>query len=518
MSDSSSDLDLKFLPDWLKEGASENRYANFQGESERRPHGADRMGGGRRERGDQNSRTGRPGPGGGRPGSGGGGNRSNNRNERGPRSGGPRERGGDTRPPQRPAVSSEASVNVPLRVDILPEPNGADAIAKMIRSGCKAYPFNSTARLFLQKPERHLVRVTSLDAQRPLFQVGDGPVDFDRALVERRAFDRVRDEYYREERIETEPVKGNFSNVARCRSSGKILGPTSYHGYQPALRRLYEERFSNRMSFQRFQQDEIEVATGELAVNEWKESVRFHTVFHTIREAEPVMLKNPAEVEAHFRTHYLPGLVLSGTTLVMSGPASRACGDQRILGAMRDAWEREFGFPGSLMHHLRQLFVDSGLHFFKHRKRVVFVSPIRPQRHASDQTFSAGVDAIITLLHNEGRLNKPDLALKLLGAPEEGAEVELTAKKAALASDLHYLIHAGQVIEFQDGSLELPLPPRAESPVADEMEAPESCETEASAISAPETVAISQRPAEGSDASGLSDTNPLVAPEDASPS
>ena len=35
MSDSSTELDLKFLPDWLKEGPSTNRYADFAGEPER---------------------------------------------------------------------------------------------------------------------------------------------------------------------------------------------------------------------------------------------------------------------------------------------------------------------------------------------------------------------------------------------------------------------------------------------------------------------------------------------------
>jgi hypothetical protein len=35
-------------------------------------------------------------------------------------------------------------------------------------------------------------------------------------------------------------------------------------------------------------------------------------------------------------------------------------------------------------------------------------------------------------------------------------------RKEAIASDLHYLIHAGHVIEFHDGTLDLPLSPKAE--------------------------------------------------------
>src|SRR4051794_26047232 len=52
MSDSPQDFDLKFLPDWLKEAPAPNRYANFEGESDRP----------RRDRDDR-----RPGPGGSRP-------------------------------------------------------------------------------------------------------------------------------------------------------------------------------------------------------------------------------------------------------------------------------------------------------------------------------------------------------------------------------------------------------------------------------------------------------------------
>ena len=66
---------------------------------------------------------------------------------------------------------------------------------------------------------------------------------------------------------------------------------------------------------------------------------------------------------------------------------------------------------------------------------------------------------------------------------------ELETKKSALASDLHYLIHAGHVVEFHDGSLDLPLSVKQDS-------GPASSENDAS--KAP-TVASSQiRSAEAS--------------------
>ena len=45
MSDLLSSLDLKFLPDWLKESPAPNRYAGFEGDSsERRQEGRERFG------------------------------------------------------------------------------------------------------------------------------------------------------------------------------------------------------------------------------------------------------------------------------------------------------------------------------------------------------------------------------------------------------------------------------------------------------------------------------------------
>jgi hypothetical protein len=53
------------------------------------------------------------------------------------------------------------------------------------------------------------------------------------------------------------------------------------------------------------------------------------------------------------------------------------------------------------------------------------------------------------------------------------------ARKESLASDLHYLVHAGHVIEFHDGTLDLPLSPKAEQNQEN---------SEPSAASGPETV------------------------------
>jgi len=343
-------------------------------------------------------------------------------------------------------------------VEILPEPNAAGGIARQIKASGRAYAVFGTSKLFLDRPERHRVRLTSADAAVPLFQIGDGPISFDRALVDRNAFFDAKAEYYTEETLQGEPIKGNFSNVARARATGALLGPTNHHGYQPALRKLYEERFSRRMSFQEFQQSEIVVVTDEQTVADWKEQARSTTTYTTTKEAEPIIFKTLSETEQHFRKHYLPGIVKSGQTLECSGQAARAGGDRHIGATVREAWEAESRFPQQIVNGLRPFLMEAGLHFFKHRKRILFVSATKPQRHPAGQVFSDGITAILQTVEAAPRIKRPDLATKILGASQDTPEA--AARKAQLAADLHYLIHEGQVIEFSDGALELPLAPQ----------------------------------------------------------
>ena len=404
-----------------------------------------------------------------------------------------------------------------MKVEFFPEPIAAAGIAKQIYSSGRACAVFGTAKLFLDRPERHLVRISSSDPATPLFQIGDGPVSFDRATAERNAFLHARDQYYVAETVQGEPIKGNFTNVARCRATGTLLGPTNHHGYQPALRKLYEEHFSRQMSFQDFQQHEIAIVSDEQTVADWKEQARSSTTYATTQEAEPVTFKTLFDAEQHFKKTYLPQLLKTGLTLECSGHASRAAADRHVAGAVRAAWEAESRFPEQLVSALCRYFDEAGLTFFKHRKRMLFVCANKPQRHPADQVFSDGIAAILQTLETAPRMKRPQLAAKILGEPQDTPE--FTARKAQLASDLHYLLHAGHVIEFADGSLELPLDPRAKpepeqkparktpppekpaAPIADpatattaEEPAPEETTEPATASEVPEVVAVTTDP------------------------
>jgi hypothetical protein len=317
--------------------------------------------------------------------------------------------------------------------------------------------------LFLEKPQRYEVQLKA-KAESPIFRLGeDGALSLDRSFLETNAFRFARENFYGVEVTQSEPVKGNFASVARCRLSGTVLGPTSHHAYQPRLRALYEQRFSRRMPFADYQR-QIEIVSDPAVVEHWKEEARNITSFATLREETPATFSNAADAERHFRQNYLPDLICAVEELTIDGLTSRQLPDRRLNRHVEEAWSAENRSPSNMMQELAKKFREAGLHIFRHRRGMLFVSSIRVRPFAYDETnISPQVKAILETVAATPRIHRKELAEKLLTG-RDGADAE--ARKLALASDLRWLISEGYVIEFNDGSLDLPRVKTKETEVA----------------------------------------------------
>ncbi len=424
-------LDLKMMPAWVSEPAQTQDYSAYKGEDERpfREQGRD----GRRG-GEQRARSPKP-----------------------------RERRDDRKHPEQrrperlPESREPRETAVPLPVVtiyFLPHPKALESVTAQIKTGQLTYSVFSLARMFLDKPERYNVRVTAGEGAL-LHQLGEnGPVAADRRLLESSAFTAARDDFYTAEVTQTEAVKGNFTNVARERSSGTLLGPTNHHAYQPQLRSLYEQRFSKRMSFANFQR-QIEIVSDPAVVEQWKEQARSVTIYSTKAQETPETFKSLAEAERHFRQQHLPTLLRSSQEMTISGVISRRLADRSLGRAIEDAWSAEIRSPSQMMQELTSGLRSAGLNIFRHRRGMLFVSPVRlrPFNHAS-AGVSNSVNAILTKVGEMPGINRKNLAEQVAPFTEDAPEAERV--KLTLASDLRWLISEGYLIEFNDGSLDLP--------------------------------------------------------------
>src|SRR4029077_19556650 len=121
---------------------------------------------------------------------------------------------------------------------------------------------------------------------------------------------------------------------------------------------------------------------------------------------------------------------------------------------------------GALRHGLNQ----AGLHVFKHKKRILYISTVRPQLFDSNQAcVSTNLSAILSAIRSYPKISRKQLAEKVLSklagaTSSDEASAEYQHAKTALATDLIWLAKAGHVIEFADGTLDLPLPPKLIDP------------------------------------------------------
>ncbi len=491
-------FDLKFLPAWVKESPPENRYADFAGEENVPP--------GQRDRRERDRR-------------GGGGDRR----DRGPRPPRGQERGRDSRdrdrrpgggrPPEARRQEEPTAPAPAVDTRFVPVGRVLENVLAQIKAGHLAYSVFSLARMFLDKPERYDVRLKSKGAE--LIQMGEnGPVASDRRILENGAFLNQKDHFYRTEVTQSEPIKGNFTSVARCRLSGTLLGPTNHHAYQPQLRALYEQRFSRRMSFPEYQR-QIEIVSNPDAVESWKEEARSVTTYITLQEEPPLTFANAAETERHFRQTYLPGLLRSSPEMTVDGVESRRLPDRSLGRVIENAWAQEFRSPTGMMQELIGGLRQHGLHIFRHRKGMLFVSPVRARLFPhGTASVSTSVAAILAALSTNPGINRKQL-LEHLQPKETGTAEDAEKKKLALASDLHWLISEGHVIEFNDGALDLPRmkPPAATQPVGPNGKS-ETAASPGDSTLEPEAAMAEPAPAVGGEVSeAVAETIPVAASE-----
>jgi len=423
-------LDLKMPPAWVNEPAEAGRYSHIEGEErtrrdERPPHE-------RRSKG----------------------KRPTSKGEKGKRAG---ERLHGKKRDRYLHRGQDRQVSAPIApppiiVRFLPHPLALENVVAQIKENSVAYSLFALARLFLEKPARYDVRLTA-PAELPLLQVGeDGAVSVDRQFLERNAFRLAQSDFYKIDITQSEPIKGNFSNVARCKLSGTLLGPTNHHDYQKRLRSLYEQRFSRRMNFADYQR-QIEILTDPQLVERWKEDARKLTTFTTLREDTPATFASAGEAERHFRESYLPGLIRSTQELTIDGVASRSLSDRVLHRLIEGEWASATRSPSGMMQELGAQFRQAGLYVFRHRRGMLFVSPIRVRAFIAGTAMSPSIKAIMESVSSAPGIGRKELADKLI-VDLAGEEAERA--KLALAADLRWLVSEGYVVEFNDGSLDLP--------------------------------------------------------------
>jgi hypothetical protein len=398
------------------------------------------------------------------------------RPDRSPPPGGPRPRPPAARPSQRDSKPDQpAPFAPPLEVQFLPDEKAFAAMVDTLKQSRRAYALFDIAKLLLNKPERHVVRLKRkplADGSRPPLYVvawSDSPfLTHEEAL--RYALRHHADRIYRETKTPVEPPAGNFTFVNRCGITGEWLGPPNYHEYQPRLIRHHQRRLP-RMPFEAFRA-KIQTVKDPEAVQAWLQSMSVQTAYECLLDGEPrATFTSFEELEKHFVENHLDAAIVAAAEITLSGPASRAVVQPVILRSIREAWEHERRFPLNTANALRMPFRKEGFSFFKHNKNVTYVTRIRRKRFENLDGLAEQIRNIFLFLRQHPGCTRQKLLAHFLAAtpsppPAQPPETQPAAAPAPppdapattgveerFLADLYWLIDDGYVVEFSNGRL-----------------------------------------------------------------
>ena len=391
-----------------------------------------------------------------------------------------------------------------VKATIESEDKALDALSVHIKTQGRAFSLFDAARLVLAGEDRHhvkfeceperLVGLFSVPASHALFETREEALKYILRTPEALA------PYYKEETVEIEAPKGNFTSVAVCGFTGEILGPPSHHSYQTASKRLYAERFAN-MSFEDYKR-RIRVENSPELVEKWKElqskGVRWTYLKGEVGAVpEPVQAVEPApaeegaepaaegaeapeaaaaapdtsgretfnsraEVEAHFRRMHGDSVVIEVREAVLPGNIRReqlSPGLGRLFRRnLEEARKHLFELSQKIAHGLER----RGMKLFKRRAGKMFVSRVKPKAVDPGVIFSERINSIVEAVRREPGILASKLVEKIAPSPAPAPQAEgeaaaapkaqqFTDEQVAVLRDLRWLSDEGYVIEYSDG-------------------------------------------------------------------
>jgi len=351
----------------------------------------------------------------------------------------------------------------------------------------RAYPLFDIAALVLKRPDRFQITTTLQPNGKgqPVSEQWLCKIDDTLWLSQAEAIDHILnehfDQFYESVKTEAEPPKGNFTFVAQCGISGKVLGPPNYHGYQDALRALHAERFS-RMHFDAYK-ERVKIIREEEAVKKWIDEQSWKTEYKSKARPDAEPLADRDAMIADFKEHHLEATLQTGESLTISAAAGLKTPSRPLQNLIRFHVDDQRRFPLQVATLLSQMFARQGLQFFKVDRTITHVSVARPKYLDMNETpVSTGVQRIVEFIDQNPDCTRKKLveALRPQTAPatpatepaaaeteEKPAEAESTKpaeqaaapappspEETAIITDLHWLIHQGHVLEFSNGKIE----------------------------------------------------------------
>ena len=413
----------------------------------------------------------------------------------------------------------ERAPRIPVHVDFIPEKKRLSKVVKVIRQSHRAYPLKVVAGKFMENPSFLSMKYTVRDQEEGQEEfhlyvcTANGMVFSDLQACEQYVLDHGMDATYEREDREVAPPAGNFVCVGRHARSGKLIGPSNWHGYQARLEAIRAE-IAEGVPAEAFARG-IEMVHDEEVIEAWKKEISVQSFYRKklekpevkaeesqkpevggqetpsdssdqveVPEEAPVAEETPVEeapateetpvtedapveeeapvednrayewtreqAEADFRERHLPKLIRKTKRAIMPGYLFSKMSDPSLLSLTQFHLNREHDRPNSIIFALRPAFKHMRLHVFRHHGQML-VSGIPQHPLPVDMKVVDEIRKIIDYVaEHPGCTNQE--ALKAVA--DQGEEIP-----AELISHFRWLIEKGHLMEMHDDTLQLPHAP-----------------------------------------------------------
>ena len=377
------------------------------------------------------------------------------RDDRGPRTGAPRE-GGMGRAPQGRGGNYEDRRNAPshdmeappadgVRTTVAPDPAAVHLIGKEIHQVARVYPLFDVAKILLAEKSRVRAIFEAPEPHAPLIR---GKLQESVFLTREEAVSHLwnselRNDLIEEQIIDVEPPTGNFQAIARCGISGEWLGPVNFHSYQTNLRRLHRERFA-KMPFEVYSA-KVRTERGEEAVNAWLETTKKKTRWRIKGEDDDAWMDDRAAAERAVSERCFDKAFKETRAADVSGAIPAKNLSPSLLTSLKIAGTHARNHPAILIPAVCRAVEAEHLPVFK-RQGKLHTGPARPHPLPLNAILAERPGKMVAWI----RENSP---AKLEGLWKSVLPEGSTAPPAEFAADLFWLLHQGHILLYTDDTL-----------------------------------------------------------------
>lgn len=390
----------------------------------------------------------------------------------------------ETRQPEFRQYDRTPPAPVPFEIRFLPDQKALSVIAHKVQTGHRAIPLRNLVKLFFDNPDSTEVRLefNAENKDKRFYQCGKcGWFGMSEEDVRGHIIAAHFAEYFDSEEIQVDPPTGNFTSVARCGFTGKLIAPPNHHSYNKRILQMLRSECAGKSEEE--YRSRIELVADPALIDQWRADCSKQTVYslksqtpHKAAPAAPATKKpeegeaTPAEeqpteapkasapklsleeAEEFFARTLLPKLMRSDRQVTATHIATKTMTDRTILNAIAQSWEREqaiqtaslfFAVRGGLRSRKLALFRANDSH------REEFVMHKTPM--ALDASHAvAELKMIIDYITLHPGCTKIELLSELIknDTPQELAD--------NILKQIAFVTERGYVIEYYNGVMAVP--------------------------------------------------------------